>query len=436
MTARSGAAEVMVAARALTLAVLLGCWLGPPDLAAAPAESTVRWVPRSQKELPTTSARIFLHNLELEIEQLAAIVARSPGALAAAQQLAGLYHLRGGYRGDLDEIQRGIELLDRCVERLPRDPALRWLRARQQMSLHRFAQAADDLKVARETLGNKAQDWPSLVLAEVDLALNLGDYARAIPGIRDAAQRWPSTETRVRLAQLESALGNQEAASRLFAEAEGLIRDVDPLPVAWLNVQRGIHQLQLGAHAQAELFLQEARRRLPGYLLAEEHLAEVLHLQGRDGEAIALYEELLSWSQDPKIPAALAALYQKAGRTREADQLVAQAKERFLAWLARYPEAMAWHAAEFFLGAGQDPDRALDLLRRNFALRPNLDSLVALARAQFALGQVQAAHESLVRALELPVVSPELTALLRLPQFADLQEPSKSVASPGATPSQ
>jgi hypothetical protein len=69
---------------------------------------------------------------------------------------------------------------------------------------------------------------------------------------------------------------------------------------------------------------------------------------------------------------------------------------------------MYWHASEFYLGEGDDPARALELLRKNAELRPNATSFVALARAELAAGTLDGARASIERALAAPVVSAEL----------------------------
>ena len=68
--------------------------------------------------------------------------------------------------------------------------------------------------------------------------------------------------------------------------------------------------------------------------------------------------------------------------------------------LARYPEAMYWHAAEFYLEHLGDPARAVELLQKNATLRPNVDSWLALADAQLACGDTVAAERTRTVAAE------------------------------------
>jgi tetratricopeptide (TPR) repeat protein len=69
---------------------------------------------------------------------------------------------------------------------------------------------------------------------------------------------------------------------------------------------------------------------------------------------------------------------------------------------------MSWHAAEFFLGAGREPAKAVELLRNNAALRPNGESWAALAKALMAQGEWEGAQAALDRALATPLRSAEL----------------------------
>ena len=385
------------------------------------AETALRGLPLGQEELPTTSARIFLRNLDLEIAALETMVAAVPNDVLAGRRLASLLHLRGGLNGDLEEIQRGIELLDVALGLSPDDPTLLVFRAKQQMTLHRFDQARGDYERALAALGFGAP--PSSLMAEVgsDLEWNLGEYESAVTAIRRRTEVRPTAPGLARLARLEHDLGRYQEAERLFEAAEDLVFDVDPVFVAWLNVQRGIHLFELGEYDRAEVFFREARRRMPTYVLANEHLAEVLGILKRYDESVAIYNEVLEHSSDPEIMAALALVLRRAGRPEEADVLVASAARRFDELLEKYPEAMAAHASDFFLADGRDPERALELLKRNFELRPNIDSAARLARAHLANGEVTAAREIVRSALAMPVVSPSIDALFSAPELYDLR---------------
>lgn len=372
---------------ALLLLVAGGCSRKKPD--------GLRHAPRSTKQLPTTAAAIWLANLDAQIGALEGRAA-GPDLLV----LSAAHHLRGRYRGDLDEIQHGIDLLA-CA---PTDASCFQARADQEQSLHRFGAAEADLRHASHLAGREAGATRTAAL-QADLDWNAGRYAEAIPAIRAARAAHPATGTWIREAQLEHELGNEHAADVAYEKAEDAVTDTGPLVVAHLDVQRGMQKVDTGRLDEAVVFFRAAVERMPDWVTANEHLAEVLAMDGKDDEALRIYERVVRLSDDPEFAHALAALYAKRGRAEEAKALTEKARARYEVLLAKYPEAMYWHASEFFLAVGDAP-RAVDLLTKNVALRPNSTSLVALARAKLAAHQD--ARPEIDRALAMPPVSARL----------------------------
>jgi tetratricopeptide (TPR) repeat protein len=380
----------------VALAVLAVLALGAisSDVPAAPRP--LRMAPLGQDRRPTTAGTIFLGNLESQLGWVQKEVEREPDSVHAQRMLASLLATRGKYRGDIEQIQEALDAVDTCLEIEPNNADL-WLeRAGHAQALHRFAEARDDVEHA-VALGARGRNVDDLVQ---ELDWNDGNYVAAIASIRGARSSFAAL---ARVAQLEHDLGNMEAADRAFEAAEDRMADVSPLPLAWLYVERGRHELDRGETARAVAFLREAVARAPGYIPAEEHLAEALNGLGHTDEAIARYRNIVERSPDPEFMGALAALLREAGNTKEADRLAARARAGYEELLRRWPEAMYWHAAEFFLGEGKDPKRALALLEKNIAVRPNGESWAALARAQRANGDERAARFSMDMARATPI---------------------------------
>ena len=369
------------------------------------AAKKLRGRPKAASELATTDAQIYLGNLDGQIAELTRLTREHPDLISNVHMLSAAHHVRGRYRGDLDEIQLGIDEASACMRLDPENAGHALMRAEQEQSLHRFKEARQDLERARQ-LGAS----PSRVLdLETELDWNDGLYDKAILAIRKARLERPSSATWMREAQLNHDLDREDDADAAFEAAEDLITDTAPLPVAHLNVQRGIQKSQRGLLEEACGFFREALSRMPSYVAANEHLAEALHALGRDDEATAIYEKVVTLSDDPEFLHALAALYAVRGRPAESRELEAKARARYDDLLQRYPEAMYWHASEFYLATG-DTKRALDLLRKNITLRPNSTSYVALAHAELANGRVADARTSIDRALGMPVRSASLFA--------------------------
>jgi tetratricopeptide (TPR) repeat protein len=379
--------------------------------AADAADASTRGAPafRTPRAIKTTDAAIYLGNLDGEIEELTRLVKGDPSRLDLLQRLSAAHYVRARYRGDLDEIQAAIGGLSVCVEHATTG-ALRAScllgRAEQEQSLHRFKDARIDVDRA----GTLGADPFRAANLRAELDWNDGLYDRAIPQIRSARRERPSTATWMREAQLDHDLGDEPGADAAFVAAENLIVDTAPLPVAHLDVQRGIASQQHGQLDQAALFFRAALEHMPNYIAANEHLAETLHQLGQDDESTVIYEKIVAQSSDPEFLHALAVLDRAHGKADQADGLDARARAGYEALLQKYPEAMYWHAAEFYLSSG-DAKTAIALLQKNILLRPGSPGYVALARAELANGDATAAKEAIGKALAMPIKSAELTAV-------------------------
>jgi tetratricopeptide (TPR) repeat protein len=370
----------------------------PTALAAtAPGPKPLRGVPKGEKELPTTAGVIAWANMEGQIQALAQDVASRPKDVYALRPLGAQKYRHGRVTGDLDEIDESIKLVTRCLE-IDKKPDEYVERAAREQSLHRFKAAQADLDQGKK-LGANA-DW--LASVQADLDWNAGKYEPAIVFIRAQRQKSASAGTWTREGTLELELGNYEAADRAFEAAEDMMDDTSPFPVAQLDMTRGIQKQRQGLLLAAVAFFREAVRRLPQHVGAREHLAETLVWLGQDDEATKIYEEITKTSTDPEFMGALSSLYRAHGKTAEADALHAKAAARYDELIKKYPEAMYWHAAEFFGGDGKDPKKALDLLKKNLDLRPNATSQTALAKAYLANGFPKEAKEQIDKALAAP----------------------------------
>ena len=134
---------------------------------------------------------------------------------------------------------------------------------------------------------------------------------------------------------------------------------------------------------RARAWCDAAVRRVPAYVPAQGHLAELDAAQGETAGAIARLRPLALASDDPDYATQLARILGDAGHTEEAQTWRGRAETRYEELLARHPDAFADHAAEFWLTIGGDPDRALRLARQNLALRqtPRARALVRRSSA-------------------------------------------------------
>ena len=130
------------------------------------------------------------------------------------------------------------------------------------------------------------------------------------------------------------------------------------------------------------MHLRRALDYLPGFVAARLHLAEIDARRGAVAAAIAGLERVAD-SGDPEVLALLGQLHAATDPVRGARE-TETARLRFEELLARQPLAFADHAAEFYLGAGADPERAWRLASANYAERKTERARQLLERADRA----------------------------------------------------
>ena len=328
-------------------------------------------------EARITDGRIALRNLEAQIEGLGPEAARASACVDERVRLIDLFALRGSILGAIADYEHAQELADRLVGDANTTAAAFLARAQARELFHRFADALEDLEVA-ERLGADA-DVVNRERAAVFQGLGRYDEAFAIR--EEAAHRSPSFESLGALTTLHAERGDTERAVRLHAESVRRYRGISPLPLAMLDFQLGTMWMHAGQLDRARDHLIAARRYVPAYAPAEGHFAEVEAELCHFDLAIALLIPLATTSDDPDYAAQLARICARAGYPVNARYWRQRAAERYDELIALHPEAFADHAADFWLGAGAEPEKALRLARMNFAIRKTPRARALLSRA-------------------------------------------------------
>ena len=216
---------------------------------------------------------------------------------------------------------------------------------------------------------------------------------KPLPCARKPQPRRASFENVAALVGLHAERGEIEAAERRYAESRSRYRGVSPFPLALLDFQMGLMWMNEGRLDDARSSFEAALRRVPAYAPARGHLAEVEAQLGEIDSAIARLYSLALSSDDPDYAAQLARILGDAGRDAEARHWRRLAAARYDELMASRPEAFADHAAEFWLAAGADPDKALRLAKMNVEVRntPRARGLLAQAIAANGPGRGVAA---------------------------------------------
>lgn len=174
------------------------------------------------------------------------------------------------------------ELWDRVESelRVSSADALLLYRATVALALHRV----DDAATALDRLGQAAGSRYARLL-RADLALQRGHDAEAEGLYRALLAEERSWDHLARMADVERRAGHPRRADRLYAEAQHTLTVKEMRAWAWLELQRGILDLDdRRAPAAALVHFRRADRADPGHPRIEEHLAEARALLARPGQ--------------------------------------------------------------------------------------------------------------------------------------------------------
>jgi tetratricopeptide (TPR) repeat protein len=288
---------------------------------------------------------------------------------------------------------------------MPDKPEPLLTRASTRAALHRFDDAWADLDEAERRGASPAQTRGkrSTILAargRLDEALTLALEAR---------KERPTIDTIGLVAVLLGELGRQTEAIAAFREAFESNDDTSPFPVAWLFFNQGQFWEREGDKDLAIAFYQASLERLPGYAHAAAHHARLV----TPDAAEAVLKPLLETSDDPDLHFVLAVKLQARGDLAGAKVHVEVAAVRYDELVTRHPAAFLDHAAQFWLDAGSDPKKALELAKRNLLLRKTPKAYELAVLAALAGHDRKAACEMGTEGLGQPRVSSMFRAIVK-----------------------
>ena len=330
-------------------------------------------------ERPLTDGSIALRNLSAQIDALEPEVRIGRATIETRAGLVELIMLRGLIVGRIADYERADEIADQLVRDASADAKAFVARARTRASFHRFDDALADVNRAeRLSLDAETANGERAAIFQA-----LGRYDDALALREEAAARRASFENVAALVGLHAERGEIEAGKRRHAQSRSCYRGVSPFPLALLDFQLGLMWMNEDCLEDARSSFDAALRRVPAYAPARGHLAEVEAQLGEIDSAVSRLYPLANSSDDPDYAAQLARIFAEAGRDGEARHWRRLAAARFGELMASRPEAFADHAAEFWLAAGADPDKALRFAKMNAQVRntPRARGLLAQAVA-------------------------------------------------------
>ncbi len=375
----------------------------PAKAEAAPKKA------RPSKREPTFAAELAA--IDRRIAGHRKVAENNPRSSLAWGRLAELYLTRARLSGSYDDYAEAEALVAKGFE-AGRDANFGpfMARARLDYTLHRLDRIDADFARVTRPPTQDAKELYGRDLFAANLAFQRGQYAEAERLLVSLVERQPGVSALSSLALYRWKEGRFDEAEALYRRALELYDGDEAEPAAWVHLQLGLMDLDRGRYDEALAHYREGEALIRGYWLIEEHIAEILTLQGKTKEAEAMYLAIVERTGNPEFMDALAEMHQAAGDTAKADEWLAKANAKFEEQLGRFPEAAYGHALEHYLAHGDDPKRTLEMARRNHALRPNADAKRLLAEALLAAGSKEEAKVTIEEALATPMRSADLHA--------------------------
>lgn len=295
-------------------------------------------------------------------------------------------YARSGLTADYHHFAETEQQLKAALQRFPRSAELHMLMANLDFKLHRLGAATEQLS------GMPA--LPQVAVLQADLLLQTGHYREAELAYEQLAEQHPGWDNLARLAYYYSNTGREAEADALYVRAQEKLNVKQMRHFAWLELQRGIIDLDHGRYDAAREHFELADQAFSGYWLIEEHLAEVRFLQGDSRASKKLYGEVLNTRPAPEFVAALAAVEKAEGDQSAVERLYQEADRLFTEQYGLFPEAALGHYIDFLSVRDQvDESQLLKLALDNHQLRPNALSKLQLLKVYERLGDSAKARQ-------------------------------------------
>jgi tetratricopeptide (TPR) repeat protein len=322
-----------------------------------------------------TSGRIAVANLSACIDSLELRRAES----AKGDHLLGLsksLFLRGDVLGRIADHHRAELIANEAIAMSPATACALYVRAQLGGRFHRFEEAYALLHQALEA-GHPRRE---IDLERAALLQATGRYEDALVLRERLAKDDPGIHTLGALGSLLAEMGRWRAAESSYAAALEADDGLSPLPCSQLLFEWGVSAMRRGDLDRADQILIALDAILPAHVPGRGHRAEVALARGQLDMAMTLVNPLLETSDDPEYRGTYAEILAARGDSTAAIE-AERAAAAYELLLARRPEAYADHAAAFFMGVGNRPERAVELALANRTLRDTPRSRNLLAKA-------------------------------------------------------
>jgi tetratricopeptide (TPR) repeat protein len=236
-----------------------------------------------------------------------------------------------------------------------------------------------------------------------DANVELGNYDEAEKSAQLMLDLRPGNSPGVtRAAYLRELFGDVDGALELMNMALQSTSPGEAEDAAWILSQVAHLDLSVGRITDAEMNLQQALLRFPGYHYALGNLAKVRIAQKRYDDAIVLLSQRYQAAPHAENLYDLAEALQLAGRTDEAKKAFAEFEQKSLLETDRGDNSNR-ELIFYYTDYAHQPFKALEVARREFARRHDVYTLDAYAWALHVNGEDQEARRQIEAALRVGI---------------------------------
>jgi len=327
------------------------------------------------------------------------VVEKMPNSADGYNQLAAAYMQKARETADFDLNKNADDAITRslAVERDNYD-ALK-LRAKLQLTYHRFSDALDTARKAQAVRTDDHDVWGQIT----DALVELGDYAGAVNAAQKMVDLRPDSSSYARVSYLRSLHGDTQGAIQAMVAAVKSANPNDAEAVAWCHVQLGNELITAGKSEAGEREFDEALQIFPDHPLALRAKAQARKEAGDVESAIKISEREGASADAAQM---LGDLYTLQGR--KDDALKQYEKFETLERENAIRERSWRHMINYWLDHDRNLEEALTLASREYETRKDIFTCDSLAWALFKNGSIGDAKKLMTEALRTGTKDPRL----------------------------
>jgi tetratricopeptide (TPR) repeat protein len=301
---------------------------------------------------------------------------------------------------DFGYIDRASRIVTQVLSADPDNYEARSLRSEIGLERHQFAEVAEFSQQMVSAAPDDAWNWGTLG----DALMELGQYDGAAEAYQKMITLRPNQSSYNRASYYRWVMGDAKGAIAIMQQATAS-GSSSPENTAWCLVDLGNLYFKSGQLADAEQAYQSALRTFSGYYPAYAGLGRVEAAQGRNDGAIENFKRAQSAVPMPEYAAALADLYDRAGKNADARRQFAMID--VVDKMARAnDEKTNRNLALVYADQDRNLPRALELAQAELQVRGDVYTYDALAWALYKNGRIEEAESAAQMALRFGTPEP------------------------------